>query len=333
MWVVGLRIPGHGTAPVGLTRASWEDMAAAVRLAAVHLRTRVGDAPLFMVGYSNGASLAVNHALESLDDDSYPPLDGLALISPAIGVAPVAALAVWQARLGRLLGLDKLAWTSVLPEYDPYKYQSFAVNAGQQVYELTSKIQRRMKRGSLEGFPPVLAFQSAVDATVSIDATILYLMDQLPEGGHELVIFDCDRTSGVEPLLARGVRERLRALLQGSQRRFSLSVVENGSDQGREVVSRRIEAGVERAETIALGASWPKGVYSLSHVALPFPPDDPLYGGPQAGASPGVRIGGLAPRGERGALLIPASDLLRMRWNPFFSYLERRVTEFFGLRQ
>ncbi len=29
-WVIGLRLPGHGTAPSGLTRTRWQDMAAAV---------------------------------------------------------------------------------------------------------------------------------------------------------------------------------------------------------------------------------------------------------------------------------------------------------------
>ena len=36
-WVIGLRLPGHGTAPSGLTTSSWEDMAAAAELAVAHL--------------------------------------------------------------------------------------------------------------------------------------------------------------------------------------------------------------------------------------------------------------------------------------------------------
>ncbi len=36
-WVIGLRLPGHGTAPSGLTTISWEDMAAVVRLCMAHL--------------------------------------------------------------------------------------------------------------------------------------------------------------------------------------------------------------------------------------------------------------------------------------------------------
>ena len=41
--VLGLRIPGHGTAPAALTRTTWEDMAAAVKLAMKHLRKQVGE--------------------------------------------------------------------------------------------------------------------------------------------------------------------------------------------------------------------------------------------------------------------------------------------------
>ena len=92
-WVIGLRLPGHGTAPSGLVRVQWEDMAAAVRLAVLHLREKVGESPLFLVGYSNGGALAVNYAISMLEDSTLPPVTGLVLISPSIGVTPVAALA------------------------------------------------------------------------------------------------------------------------------------------------------------------------------------------------------------------------------------------------
>ena len=34
-WVIGLRLPGHGTAPSGLKTVRWQDMSAAVHLAMV----------------------------------------------------------------------------------------------------------------------------------------------------------------------------------------------------------------------------------------------------------------------------------------------------------
>ena len=70
---------------------------------------------------------------------------------------------------------------------------------------------------------------------------------------------------------------------------------------------------------------WPHEVYSLSHVALPFPPDDPVYGGPNAGKSPGIQLGDIALRGEKGVLQVSGTDMLRLRWNPFHDYVAKRI--------
>jgi esterase/lipase len=160
--VVGLRVPGHGTAPSGLVSVQWQDMAAAVRLAVRHLREQVEDRPLVIVGYSNGGALAVHYTLEALEDDQLPLPARIILLSPEIGITKLAALASWQERLGHLLGLEKLAWNSIVPEYDSYKYGSFALNAGKQAYLLTAEIQSRLTKlgstGDLRRFPPTLAF-------------------------------------------------------------------------------------------------------------------------------------------------------------------------------
>jgi alpha-beta hydrolase superfamily lysophospholipase len=79
-------------------------MSAAVILAMKHLESKVGDAPIYLLGYSNGGALSVMYALDSLEDSSLPRADGLILLSPAIGVSPAAALAVWQGRIGRWFG-------------------------------------------------------------------------------------------------------------------------------------------------------------------------------------------------------------------------------------
>src|SRR5512141_512461 len=53
--VVGLRLPGHGTAPSGLLNFEVEDLVAAVRMAMRDLRGQLGpDRPIYIVGYSNG---------------------------------------------------------------------------------------------------------------------------------------------------------------------------------------------------------------------------------------------------------------------------------------
>jgi alpha-beta hydrolase superfamily lysophospholipase len=333
--VLGMRMPGHGTAPSGLVELKWRDMAAAVHLAMRHLAQQNGGRPLYIVGYSTGAALAVHYALAALSDQALPQVDRLVILSPAIGVTSVAALAVWQARIGHLLGLDKLAWNSILPEYDPYKYGSFAVNAGDVVHQLTQQIQNRItdldQGGGLQDMPPILAFSSVVDATVSTPALVEGLFERLPAGDHELVLFDINQLAELEPLMRWDPSALLEALHRAATRSFTLSVVSNESADSRAVVvrSRREEGGA--ATDVGLGLAWPEGLYSLAHVALPFSPDDPIYGGMAPDKSPGIHLGALALRGERGVLQIPSSEMLRLRWNPFYPYVEERVLAWLAL--
>jgi alpha-beta hydrolase superfamily lysophospholipase len=333
--VLGLRIPGHGTAPSGLVNVKWEDMAGAVRLSMGYLKKQLGDIPLYMVGYSNGGALTVQYILSTLENASLPRASGVVLISPEIGVAKVAALAVWQGRIGRLLGLPKLAWNSVLPEYDPFKYNSFAVNAGDQAYRLTTEIQNQItkntKSGVLSQLPPIMAFQSVVDATVRVPALIEGLFDRLPQGDHELVLFDINRLAANNPLVNTGPRDKIAALLDKPMLSYRLSLVSNESASSRKVaVYQRYTEGSEK-NVFPLSLAWPAGVYSLSHVALPFAPDDPLYGGDDAEKSPGIQLGNVVLRGENGVLRFNPASLLRMHWNPFYDYLEQRVLQFMAL--
>ena len=183
-YVVGLRLPGHGTAPAALTRVTWQDWAAATRLAAKHLRAKTGpDVPLVIAGYSMGAALAVEYALATRQGESLPRASGLVLLSPAIGVSPIAAFAAWPARIARWTGWERLAWTETPPEFDPYKYNGFAANAADQIYQLTMRIRKQIaslgKPGSVTGLPPMLTFQSVADSTVSTDAVVDTLFAKL----------------------------------------------------------------------------------------------------------------------------------------------------------
>lgn len=327
--VVGLRVPGHGTAPSALTQTTWQDMAAAVVLAMRHLRAQVDGQPIHVVGYSNGGALAAHYALSSLEQSDLPRIDGLVLISPEIGISPMAALAIWQERIGRITNLRKLAWTSVLPEYDPYKYSSFPVNAGNLAHELTgvnrATLARLSTAGKLGDFPRVLAFQSAVDATVSASALVRDLFDRLPEGGHELVVFDLNRMAKMGPILRMDPRDEFIPLRDDPSRTYTISLVSNETDQSHRVIARHWKPRESRFTKVELGLSWPAGIYSLSHVALPFREDDPAYGESPPEGSPGIHLGSLNLRGEKGVLKVPAADLLRLRWNPFYPYLEKRA--------
>ena len=200
-YTLSLRMQGHGTVPGGLVNTTWEDWSAAVRMGARHMRRQIGpDLPLVLVGYSNGGALVTKYTLDALDDASLPPPAKLILLSPMIGVSPAARLAVAISRLGPLV--DKARWIDVVPEYNPFKYNSFPANAAAQTARLTralaSQLARAGRDGVLDRMPPVLAFQSVVDTTVSTAAVAFELLDRLPAGRNELVLFDLNRQAGID---------------------------------------------------------------------------------------------------------------------------------------
>ncbi len=332
-----LRMPGHGTVPGALTESSWRDWAAAVRLGARHVRARAGKgAPFHVVGYSNGGALAVDYALDVLEGAKLPRPDRLVLVSPMIGVSRAAAFARVLGLLGVVPYFETSRWIDVMPEYIPFKYVSFPVNAATQTASLTEEIraktERAVKKGTIGLLPPILTFVSLVDATVRTDATVRELYDRLPANGSALVVFDVNRSAVLRPFLKRREERLLDTLLPRRSRAYHLSVVTNSGPGTYDVVERRTAAGSEEAEVRPLGLSWPDGVYSLSHVALPFPPDDPLFGaGPPSGDAFRVRLGALQPRGERAILSVPVEQLMRLTWNPFFSLVEERVREWAAL--
>lgn len=330
-WVVGLRLPGHGTAPVGLARVNWRDFTAAVRLAASDMAAQLGPGqPFYIAGYSNGAALAVEYTLAALEDTSLPMPSGLLLLSPALAVSPTAALAQWNLKLAELPGMEKLAWLSIQPEYDPYKYNSFAVNAGEQIYRLTSDIAERFGRldtgQGVADFPPVLAFQSAVDATIPVEALLRQLFDRLAPNGHELVLFDINREAETNALFANDPRAGIEALFEARQP-FNLTLITNRDAASVELVALHQAAGSTETTRQETGLVWPDGIFSLSHLALSFSPDDPLYGIAEHGREGLPSLGSIDLRGETGVLQVPLSQFLRLRYNPFFSYLEGRVMD------
>ena len=342
-YVIGLRVPGHGQAPSGLLDVEWEDMAAAVRLAMAELAQQSAGTPLYIVGYSNGGALAVQYTLDSLVDNDLAPVDGLVLLSAEIGISKLAALAKWQERLGHLLGLEKLAWNALLPEYDPWKYGSFALNAGKQAYRITQEIQKQLNNRSADGtlnrMPPVLAFQSVVDSTVTAPALVHNFLDRLPAKtgeradavrGNELVLFDINRFADIHSLMKQQPSAWIEPMLYSEEHTFTLTLLSNSSKTEQQLYAYSRAPGSASVETCETGLFWPEDVYSLSHVALPFPPDDPVYGQGKPANSQGIFLGKVALRGEKNILHVPATDMLRLRYNPFHSYMRERMLSFLG---
>jgi len=330
--VLGLRMPGHGTIPSGLRTVTWEDMAAATRLGVRHLAESLGDKPIHLMGYSTGGALALDYTLNALKGMAVPTPASLVLVSPAIGITPLAALTPWFDRLARLPGLDQLAWTANLPEFDPFNYNSFSVNASVQVHRMTRSaaawVRAMAAEGPIQSFPPTLILLTAVDATVSPDAVADQLLKHLASDGHELILYDINRFALKAPLIVADPGPLTRRLIDDATLPFAVTLITNASPDSRQVVARRKPAfSGNFTASEPLNLAWPDDTISLSHVDLPFPPDDPLYGLYPPKERGQMFLGQLAIRGERGVLKIPAQWLLRLRHNPFYDYQERRVIE------
>ena len=186
------------------------------------------------------------------------------------------------------------------------------------------------RRASSTALPPILTFQSVADATVSTPAVLAALYAQLPANGSEIVLFDINRNAEARP----AARARLplrwldRLLPPGAAplRRRSWSPTprpDAGCGGGALVRGRR----ARRNRCVPLGIDWPHELYSLSHVALPFPVSDGLYG---ARAGPGAGRGFRHAARRRGAARRTrrAGASTWTRWcaassNPFFPYLMR----------
>jgi len=327
---VGLRVPGHGTVPAGLTNVDWRDWQAATRLAVREARRLAGPGkPLHLVGYSNGGALAMQYTFDAVADSSLEVPARVVLFSPMIGLtrfARYAGLAGWPAVLPRF---SKSAWLEIVPEFNPFKYGSFPVNAARQSYELTEQLDEKLAAFSSEDrarLPPVLAFQSVVDSTVLGDAVVSQLFSKLPKNGSELVLFDVNRAAALDLLLSQSTLARLGLMVPAEAQTYRVTVIGNSSGTPEVSESTRA-AGATQPDVRPLGLEYPRVFFSLSHVALPFPPSDSLYGTDPDAEDYGVHLGNQAPRGESGTLLRGVDALVRASCNPFYPYVTARLGE------
>jgi alpha-beta hydrolase superfamily lysophospholipase len=335
---VAIRMPGHGTVPSGLSDVHWEQWTAATRLAVCKSRHHAGpNTPLHLIGFSNGGALAMKFALEATADKALARPDRIVLLSPMIGVTSMARFAGVMGWPAVFPAFAKAAWLGVVPEFNPFKFNSFPVNGARQSSLVARALQQTIVEaaadGRLKNLAPVLTFQSVVDFTVSTRAIVSALYANLPANGSELVLFDLNRNTKFGPLLRASTDTVLTRLLPDAPRNFRSTIITNASPASAEVVAHVTEAGATTVQTKALGLLYPREVFSLSHLALPFPLNDSLYGMQPDSTDEdfGVNLGALATRGERGLLIVSIDSLTRMSSNPFFSYMMERIEEGIGI--
>lgn len=328
--VVWLRLPGHGTCPAALAKVAWKDWTAAVRVAMAGLKKLIPHGtPMILGGYSNGGALSVHYAIESLDDLSLPPVHSIVLFSPMIGINPMARMTRLYHTVGLVSRNQNAQWSSIDAEIDPFKFSSWPMNASVQAWSITQVVERKLaaleKSGRMDEMPPILAMQSIVDSTVVVPKLLTVLFDRLKSESSELFLFDINRVNRLGNLLNLSFEKTVHPTLNRTDLPYQLLVLKNVASDLQQVAisARKGESWDERPLEIA----WPDGVVSLSHIAVPISPDDPIYGTESATENSGLSLGSLSMRAEPSALLISNSLFVRCRNNPFYSLMEDHVIE------
>src|SRR6185503_9623213 len=171
-------------------------------------------------------------------------------------------VAGWPALLPRF---SKSAWLDIVPEFNPFKYNSFPVNAARQSYELTQVIDEQIASavgdGSIAKVPPILAFQSVVDSTIAGEALVSTLFARLPENGSELVLFDVNRATPFDILMSGPALSRLEQMLPPGPQRYRVTVIGNSTGDPHATESSRLP-GAANTVTRALDIEYPRSFFS-----------------------------------------------------------------------
>ncbi|MGL6148244.1 MAG: alpha/beta hydrolase, partial [Plesiomonas sp.] len=141
--VVAPRLPGHGTVPAGLTSVGRNEWLAVTRMAVREATALAGEqVPLHIVGFSNGGALAMKYTLSSLNDKTLRTPQQVILLSPMIGITSFARFAGLAGLPSIFPAFAKSAWLSIIPEFNPFKYNSFPVKAARESFLLTQELQQ-----------------------------------------------------------------------------------------------------------------------------------------------------------------------------------------------
>jgi len=340
-YVIGLRLPGHGTVPGGLLNVTWEDWYSAVKFGVRMVLKKIenrGDSRFYVGGFSTGGALTLRYFLETSSEklevsavEKYRVPDKLLLLSPAICVDPFAEILDLHKIISWMPWFKKFKWLEIGPEYDPFKYTSFAKNAGDQIYNLTKANQKiineiAQNKSIKEKLHPIYAFQSSVDATVKTDK-LLDMYEEIASKESELFLFPINRLA--EIFISEDVKKdnllRSEKIKNMVVKVWIISNKPKADGHGYEtgvaikMVSELSEnaSQAEREFGRLEDLEWPENVFALSHVCIPISPDDRFYGRDS-------KLGGINAKGEKGVLLI-ADDLSRLRYNPFFELIKERL--------
>jgi hypothetical protein len=155
-----------------------------------------------------------------------------------------------------------------------------------------------------------------------------------------MVTFDLNPGSvWFDPALAATPKDRWSRFLGATTFPYQLTVLTSGSPEAPNPLGPRLSQGELAEWSLApgshtptsrtLGLRWPPGLISLSHVAIPYRPDDPVYG-LEPITPPGQPVwplGATVIRGEAGATPLGLPVFNRLRSNPFWPYMAERIDQ------
>jgi hypothetical protein len=141
-----------------------------------------------------------------------------------------------------------------------------------------------------------------------------------------LILFDTNQRALLRNFLKTSPLASLNESRMSENRNYTLAIITNKNSDSEEIIARIQDENTNSFNEVPLNMSWPDGIYSLSHLAIPFPMDDPLYGiNPSKPHPDHIQLGNIYLKGERNVLRIPEKDLMRLRCNPFWDYVKSRI--------
>lgn len=189
-YIRSLLMPGHGTVPGDLMDVELEDWRQVVQYGVESIEPLVEE--LYLVGYSNGAPLAIDYLQENPQNTS---ISGFILLSPGLQAAQSGiSMTPWLKYLVR--------WVGRGTDADAVKYDSMPTHAAALFYQVTKKVgssqQRRLDR-------PVLMVMSGDDTTADTGYAAEFFCSKTMAGKRKFIWYRSTITQAMPPVHCSGM--------------------------------------------------------------------------------------------------------------------------------
>jgi len=164
--VLAMQLPGHGTRPGDLLDARWQDWVDEHQHVLGLLGAEVDD--VYLAGFSIGATINLYQSVRNEN------IKGQFLFAPAVKVLAAARLTCPLAWFGKWW--QRLAWFSVQPDTDDFKYESISNRAICEVHRLIRALHRVSTL--VERSIPLFVVASEKDATIDSAAILRWFARQ-----------------------------------------------------------------------------------------------------------------------------------------------------------